>query len=98
MESALRRAARTDANHTAIVQALRAAGCSVLSLAAVGKGAPDLLVGRGSKNTLLEVKDGNKSASRKRLTELEAEFAATWRGQVATVETIEEALAAVSVS
>lgn len=41
----MRRAARTDANQTAIVEALRKCGASVQSLAAVGKGVPDLLVG-----------------------------------------------------
>lgn len=40
----MRTRARTDGNHTAIVHALRATGCRVLSLASVGKGCPDLLV------------------------------------------------------
>lgn len=39
------RAAKTDANQTAIVEALRARGHRVQSLAGVGKGVPDLLVG-----------------------------------------------------
>ena len=37
----MRRAARTDANQAAIVDALRSVGCSVVSLSAVGKGVPD---------------------------------------------------------
>lgn len=40
----MRRAAKVDATQAAIVQALRDAGCKVLSLAAMGKGAADLLV------------------------------------------------------
>lgn len=40
----MRRAAKIDHTQTAVVQALRAAGCKVLSLAACGKGVPDLLV------------------------------------------------------
>jgi hypothetical protein len=39
-----RRAARVDANHSDIVDALRGAGCLVQSLAAMGKGVLDLLV------------------------------------------------------
>jgi VRR-NUC domain len=40
----VRRAAKVDLNHQVIVATLRAIGCEVLSLAAVGKGVPDLLV------------------------------------------------------
>lgn len=40
----MRRAAKVDDTQKAIVEALRAAGARVLSLAAVGKGCPDLLV------------------------------------------------------
>ena len=42
----MRFAARVDGNQTAIVAALRKAGCNVLSLAAIGRGCPDLLVHR----------------------------------------------------
>lgn len=40
-----RRAARVDANHLDIVRALRDVGTSVCSLASVGHGVPDLLIG-----------------------------------------------------
>jgi hypothetical protein len=36
---------KTDANQTPIVRELRKAGCSVQSLADIGKGCPDILVG-----------------------------------------------------
>ena len=41
----MRQAAKVDDNQAAIVEALRSLGASVESLAAVGKGVPDLLVG-----------------------------------------------------
>jgi hypothetical protein len=41
---------------------------------------------------LIEIKDGAKSASRKRLTDDEAKWHQTWRGQVAVVESVEQAL------
>jgi hypothetical protein len=94
----MRRAAKVDANQAAIVQALRQTGCSVLSLAPIGQGCPDLLVGRGGTwgmNLLLEVKDGDKSASRRALTEDQAGFLEQWHGPLAVVTTVEEALAAV---
>ena len=50
-------AKKVDANQTAIVDARRECGCKVLSLASLGKGAPDLLVECPSgKLYLLEVK------------------------------------------
>jgi len=68
------RAARVDANHTAVVSALRAAGCLVESLAGVGKGVPDLLVAYESnagecKFAMFEIKDGQKSKSAQALTD-----------------------------
>lgn len=47
---------KVDANQAKIVAALRAAGCSVQLLHAVGQGCPDLLVGVQGENWLLEVK------------------------------------------
>ena len=47
------RAAKIDANQNEIVDALRKAGCSVQILSSVGKGCPDILVGRGGRNYLL---------------------------------------------
>ena len=52
----MRRAARTDSNHLELVKAFRTLGCSVLSLAAVGKGVPDLLVSIKGITWLVEVK------------------------------------------
>jgi Holliday junction resolvase len=64
----MRRAARTDANHAAIVDALRKAGAHVTSLAAIGDGCPDLLVGYRQRLYVLEVKDGTKPPSARELT------------------------------
>jgi len=64
----MKRAARTDKNHTQIVLALRRMGFSVLSLAAVGKGCPDLLISRHGLTLLLEVKNGKAPPSQRRLT------------------------------
>lgn len=88
----MRRAARVDDNQGEIVAALRAAGCSVTSLASVGKGCPDLVVGRNGVNYLLEVKDGKKPPSKRRLTDDEKTWHNAWRGHVAIVNSVEEAL------
>ena len=91
----MRRRARTDSNHAEIVEALRRAGCTVQSLAAIGDGTPDLLVGYGGRNLLVEVKDGAKSPSRRRLTPDESTWHTAWAGQVAVASTVAEALAVI---
>lgn len=81
---------RIDANQTEIVSALRAAGATVRSLAALGCGVPDLLVGWQGVNYLVEVK--NLAGRGDKLTPAEDEFITTWRGQVAKVLTVNDAL------
>ena len=89
----MRRAAKIDANQREIVSALRRAGCNVLSLAAIGSGCPDLLVHRAGVITMIEVKDGAKTQSRRNLTPHQRQFLKDWPVWVATNE--EEALRAV---
>lgn len=93
----MRRAARVDANQRIIVDGLRAAGASVQSLAAIGKGCPDLVVGYQGKNFLLEVKDGAKPRWAQALTPDQEGWWRTWDGQVCVVRSLEDALAAIGV-
>ena len=74
------RAAKIDANQEQVVDTLRAAGATVQTLATVGKGVPDLLVGYQGKTLLLEVKDGRKPPSARRLTEDQLKWHGAWRG------------------
>ena len=85
-------AGRVDANQAAIVKALRQVGATVQSLADVGGGVPDLLVGYRYRNFLLEVKDGNKPPSRQKLRETQKRWHALWKGDVSVVTTANEAL------
>lgn len=92
----MRRAAAVDENQHAIVAALRAAGATVQSLAEVGKGVPDLLVGYRRATYLLEVKDGAKVPSAQKLTADQLSWHAQWRGlPVHVVHDVDEALAAI---
>ena len=59
----MRRAARVDDNHLAIVRALEKAGAAVTSLATVGDGVADLLVSYRNRWHVIEVKDGSKPPS-----------------------------------
>jgi hypothetical protein len=91
----VRRHGKVDANQTQIIAALRKAGCSVQSLADLGGGAPDLLVGLGGDNYLLECKDGGKPPSARALTPDQVRWHAAWGGTVEVVESVEQALRAV---
>jgi hypothetical protein len=88
----MRRRAKVDANQASIVAALRQAGFAVRSTAEIGGGFPDLICAKGSVTILLEVKDGAKVPSARRLTPLEAEFRASWPGLVYVVQSPEEAV------
>jgi hypothetical protein len=89
----MRRAAKIDANQTQVVEALRAAGATVQSLAAVGQGVPDLLVGFQGQTVLLEVKDGRKPPSERRLTDDQLKWHGAWRGgPLAVVDGVDAAL------
>lgn len=88
----MRRAARTDANQIAIIKALRAIGASVADTSGAGSGFPDLVVGYRGRNWLLEVKDGRKPPSARRLTNDQEIFAAGWRGHWACVKSEAEAI------
>ena len=93
----MRFAARVDGNQAAIVGGLRACGASVQSLAPIGAGCADLLVGHRGRNWLMELKDPSKPPSARKLTPAQVEWHRTWCGQVAVVETVEQALGAIGV-
>ncbi len=92
----MRRRAHTDSNQAEIVRVLRAAGASVQSLAAVGKGCPDLLVAYKGVNYLFEVKNpaglNGLVARGKGLTPDQVEWHRLWRGTIHIVNNETEAL------
>jgi len=85
-----RRAAKVDANQSEVVAKLRALGATVQSLAPLGRGCPDLLIGYRGTNWVVELKDGRLMPSARKLTPDEAAWADAWRGQVATAGSWEE--------
>lgn len=91
----MRRAAKVDDNQAEIVSALREIGATVLPLHYIGRGCPDIMCGYRGSNYLLEVKDGRKQASKRQLTSDEAEWHEQWRGQVAVVASVDDALLAI---
>lgn len=86
---------KTDGNHAAITRALRDAGRSVLDLASVGGGAPDILVGWSGKMLLMEIKNPQ---GRNRVQENQVDWHRSWHGTpVVVVRSPEEALRATGV-
>lgn len=81
-------AAKIDANQPEIVAALRAVGCTVQSLAEVGDGCPDLLVGIKGVWFLLEVKMPGET-----LNPRQKRWHAEAHGRTHLVRTADEALA-----
>ena len=76
----MRRAARVDGNHALIVEHFRSLGCSVLSLASLGRGVPDLLVAKQGITWLVEVKQGKQKENL-----LQEDWAERWSGCRAVV-------------
>jgi Holliday junction resolvase len=66
---------RTDKRHADCVKALRALGCSVVSLAAVGRGCPDLILGFARRTYLIELKTDNAKPRKNQI-----DWHSAWRG------------------
>jgi len=91
----MRRAAKVDASQADIVAMLRRVGASVQSLAKVGDGCPDLLVGHSGETYLMEVKE---PGVKRRLRPSQAEWHREWCGaKVHVVQDVDEALRLVKI-
>lgn len=83
-----RYAKQRDENEAEIIGALESIGCTVFPL----DRPCDLLVGRGAKNILLEIKNPEKPKGDQKLTPGQRKFRDMWKGQFAVVKTAEEAI------
>ncbi|CAB5212790.1 hypothetical protein UFOVP191_22 [uncultured Caudovirales phage] len=82
----MRRCAAVDANQSEIVGAARKMGFSVTVASMMGNGFPDLVLGKYGLNFLVEVKDGSKFPSQRKLTIDEQEWHDDWQGQKCIIE------------
>lgn len=89
----MRRRAAVDANQAAIVAALRKVGVSVQLLHEVGKGCPDAVCGISGRCYMVEIKDGSKPPSARRLTPAQLEWHRNWRGSVHVLTDVDQAVA-----
>src|SRR5260221_1364421 len=83
---------RVDGSQKEIVKTFRDMGCTVQILSSVGKGCPDILVGFSGANYLFELKDGTKCPSARKLTLAEQAFFEEWRGQVASLTSVDDVI------
>jgi hypothetical protein len=88
----MRRAARRDNGEQDIIKAMRAEGAFVKAIN--DEGAFDLLCCYNGRTLLLEIKDGSKPPSARRLTSAEQKFHDEWPGNnLYIVNSVDEALA-----
>jgi Holliday junction resolvase len=86
--------ARIDSNHKEIVAALREVGATVVSLAAMKHGCPDLLVGYAGETLLMEIKKDAKA----KFTLDQLDFIGKWKGgAISRVDSVEAAIRALGV-
>lgn len=87
----MRRAFRKDANHNPVVDRIEACGWIVFDLSSYG--APvDLAISKaGVGAALVEIKDGSKPPSERKLTEDCASLLARWQGPFLVVTSPEDA-------
>ena len=87
--------ARKDDNHIELVAVFRTLGFSVMDTASLGNGCPDLMCARNNQTWAIEIKDGNKMPSQRKLTPDEIVFKDTWKGRYALIESVADVLALV---
>lgn len=85
----MRKYGRVDANHAEVADAFRMLGCSFLSMSPLGDGAPDGAVGYGGLSIFVEIKDGKKPPSRRKLRPSQEEFKKTWKGGLRLIDSLE---------
>ena len=90
--AAPRYAAHRDHNQTPIVKALKKYGVSVVDLAAVGGGCPDLLTSYKGRTVLMEIKNPERYGKQRKPQEHQAAWMNNWQGETAVIETWEQAL------
>ena len=86
-----RRAAKVDANQPEIVAAFRKLGWYVLIISQL-KNCCDIIVSKRLQTWAIEIKDGSKPPSARKLTPGEEAFRSTWKGEYAIVESIDDVM------
>jgi hypothetical protein len=86
-----RRAARVDDNQPEIVAAFRKLGWSVLIISQL-KNCCDIIVAKCGVTIAVEIKDGDKPPSARKLSKGEQDFKDNWLGQWELIESINDVI------
>ena len=86
----MRKRGRTDTNQKEIVAAFRKLGATVNITSNVGDGFPDIVVDKFGQTVKVEIKDGNKSPSRQKLTEKEQRHHDECQGALAIISRVDQ--------
>ena len=85
------RAAKKDVNHNEIADIFKKNGWSVLDVSQLKK-CCDMFIAKRGRTIAVEVKDGAKPPSARKLTDGELIFARNWNGEYRVITTEQEAL------
>ena len=87
----MRLAARKDDNHKEISLTFERLGWSVLDIYQIPNCA-DIIVGKWNHSIVIEIKDGSKPPSKRKLTQGEISFRDRWRGDYRIVTCIQDVI------
>jgi Holliday junction resolvase len=87
----MRRAARVDSNHAEIVESFRSLGWSVLNVSQL-KNCCDIAASKSGKTFMIEIKDGAKPPSQRKLTSGEIEFKDRWLGEWLLIKSMDDVI------
>mgnify|MGYP003655012706 FL=1 len=86
-----RRAARTDDNQPEVVACFRRLGWYVLIISQL-KNCCDIMVSKSGETIAIEIKDGSKPPSARKLSEGEQKFKDNWLGRWELVESVDDVI------
>ena len=84
-----RRAAKVDDNQSEVVAYFRKTGWTVLIISQL-KNCCDIFVSKNGRTIAVEIKDGKKPPSARKLSDGEIKFKEGWQGEYALIESIED--------
>ena len=83
------RAAKVDANQPEIEKAFRKLGWYVLIISQL-KNCCDIMVSKGGRTIAIEIKDGSKPPSHRKLSPGELKFKDEWQGEYALITSVDD--------
>ncbi|WP_372857659.1 hypothetical protein [Pseudoalteromonas sp.] len=81
-----RRAAKVDDNQKEVVALFRKLGWTVLIISQL-KNCCDIIISKNGRTVAIEIKDGSKPPSQRKLSDGEIKFRDSWQGEYALIET-----------